>query len=641
IAIDEDRFMEEGPVMAFPGGAIPKGEAVDTDDESSTAVLATPPRTRTLFPDTWLWDNTVVNANGRASVSAVIPDTITSWVASAFALHPTAGLGVAPTTAKLTVFQPFFISLTLPYSVVRGEEFGLIITVFNYMDDDMEVTLTLKKSLDFKVKHGNDIDSMEPVNKEVVEKIMIPANSGKSQTIWIVTEELGNVKIEVMAQSTAAADAVERTLLVEPEGVTKYINKMVFHDLSAGAYSETYDLSVPTTAINGSKRGEICVVGDIMGPALDADKLSKMLRVPTGCGEQNMLGFVPNVFVLKYLEAVDRDTSAIRTKATANMEIGYQRELNYQKKKNDVGSFSAFGDHDPEGSMWLTAFVIRSFAQARPYISDTIDNNKIKDAMVWIINEQKSDGMFPENGKVCHKDMQGGSATKATMTSYVLLALLENKDMDGAPDNTASAITKAVGFVEGQIDGTDDPYALAIMAYALTVAESSRAQDTINKLMSKKISSGDQTYWEPEGYVEPPVCDPSMRWCPYNHQAGATLIETAAYALLTFVAKDDMNNALPVLRWLTKQRNSLGGFSSTQDTVMGLWALSEFGIMATSGDINVAVSVTADTFTHSFDTITNTNAVILQCVVIPQENDEVAVSMTGQGAGLVQVSLQY
>ncbi|CAH1779310.1 unnamed protein product, partial [Owenia fusiformis] len=555
-------------------------------------------------------------------------------------------LGVAPTTAKLTVFQPFFISLTLPYSVVRGEEFGLIITVFNYMDNETEVTITLKSSSEFKVKHGNDIDELEPENKDVVIIVIIPANSGKSVTIWICTTELGNIKLEVMAQSNVAADAVERTLLVEPEGITKYINNMVYIDLANGNFSEEFDISVPPTAINGSKRVEICIVGDIMGPALDPEKLGKMLRVPTGCGEQNMLGFVPNVFVLKYLEAVGRDTSVIRTKAIQNMEIGYQRELNYQKKKSDIGSFSAFGDHDPKGSMWLTAFVIRSFAQARRYISDVIDDEKITAAMAWIISEQTTSGelkgLFPEHGKVCHKAMQGGSASSVTMTSYVLLALLENRDIEGAPAKTNTAIDTAVGFVEGQIDETEDPYALAIMAYALRVAKSSRAQECEDKLWSKRTAGGGMVYWKPEGYEEPPPCDRSRGgWCPYHRQAGASLIETASYALLTFVANNDLNRALGVLRWLTKQRNSLGGFSSTQDTVMGLWALSEFGIMVSSGNLSIDVSVTAGTFTHNFNTITNDNAVILQCVVIPPGNDVVTVNVSGEGACLVQVSLQY
>ena len=40
-------------------------------------------------------------ANGQVTINTTIPDTITSWVASAFAVNSQTGLGVAPSTAKV------------------------------------------------------------------------------------------------------------------------------------------------------------------------------------------------------------------------------------------------------------------------------------------------------------------------------------------------------------------------------------------------------------------------------------------------------------------------------------------------------------------------------------------------------------
>lgn len=40
---------------------------------------------------------------------------------------------------QLRVFQPFFVSVDLPYSVIRGEEVAITAVVFNYEDTDMEV----------------------------------------------------------------------------------------------------------------------------------------------------------------------------------------------------------------------------------------------------------------------------------------------------------------------------------------------------------------------------------------------------------------------------------------------------------------------------------------------------------------------
>lgn len=42
------------------------------------------------------------SGTGEAIYEATAPDTITSWVASAFAISDETGLGVAPTTSKVT-----------------------------------------------------------------------------------------------------------------------------------------------------------------------------------------------------------------------------------------------------------------------------------------------------------------------------------------------------------------------------------------------------------------------------------------------------------------------------------------------------------------------------------------------------------
>ena len=41
-------------------------------------------------------------------------------------------------------------------------------------------------------------------------------------------------------------------------------------------------------------------------------------------------------------------------------------------------------------------------------------------------------------------------------------------------------------------------------------------------------------------------------------------IETTSYALLVYVLRGDIQASLPIVRWLTSQRNSLGGWGTTQ-----------------------------------------------------------------------------
>ena len=41
-------------------------------------------------------------------------------------------------------------------------------------------------------------------------------------------------------------------------------------------------------------------------------------------------------------------------------------------------------------------------------------------------------------------------------------------------------------------------------------------------------------------------------------------IEMSSYALLTYLERSRTEEALPILRWLMRQRNEMGGFQSTQ-----------------------------------------------------------------------------
>ena len=72
-------------------------------------------------------------------------------------------------------------------------------------------------------------------------------------------------------------------------------------------------------------------------------------------------------------------------------DAGYQRELTYRLKD---GSYSAFGESDRVGSIWLTAFVVKSFAEARPFIY--IDQTDLQKSIKWITSIQLGNGCFPQ-----------------------------------------------------------------------------------------------------------------------------------------------------------------------------------------------------------------------------------------------------
>ena len=63
------------------------------------------------------------------------------------------------------------------------------------------------------------------------------------------------------------------------------------------------------------------VTGDIMGPSISG--LDKLIKMPYGCGEQNMLNFAPTIFVTEYLEKAGQLSSALKAKSVGFMEKGW------------------------------------------------------------------------------------------------------------------------------------------------------------------------------------------------------------------------------------------------------------------------------------------------------------------------------
>ena len=75
-------------------------------------------------------------------MDVTIPDTITTWVMQAVAINNKTGLGLA-TPLRIVGKRDYFISLKIPYSVKRGEQFSVLVTVFNYHAEEMRVSLKI------------------------------------------------------------------------------------------------------------------------------------------------------------------------------------------------------------------------------------------------------------------------------------------------------------------------------------------------------------------------------------------------------------------------------------------------------------------------------------------------------------------
>uniref|UniRef100_A0A5F9DRJ7 Alpha-2-macroglobulin n=1 Tax=Oryctolagus cuniculus TaxID=9986 RepID=A0A5F9DRJ7_RABIT len=570
--------------------------------------------------------------SGGSELAVKVPDTITEWKANALCLSGSTGLGLSP-IVSLNVFQPFFLELTLPYSVVRGEAFTLKATVFNYLSYCIRVKVHLGVSSAFLAV---------PTEKNE-ESHCVCGNKQKTLSWAVTPKSLGKVNFTATAEALhpqelcdnevaevpalGQKDTVVKTLIVE---VCRYSESQV---------TEKVSLKVPSNVVEGSARATCSVLGDILGSAMQ--NLENLLQIPYGCGEQNMVLFVPNIYVLNYLNETRQLTEKIKSKAISHLISGYQRQLNY---KHSDGSYSTFGDQNgrSQGNTWLTAFVLKSFAQAQSHIF--VEKLHIMNALAWLSRKQKENGCFQRSGSLLNNAIKGGVDDEVTLSAYITIALLE------IPlPVTHTIVRNALFCLEmawGPIsEGQGNPvYTKALLAYAFALAGNQALRSELLRSLDRvAVKDEDSIHWQ-----RPEIQLQEDKMLYYQPRAPSAEVEMTSYVLLAYLtvqptpSSKDLSVASRIVKWIIKQQNPHGGFSSTQDTVVALQALSKYGAVTfTKNEKAAAVTIkSSKTFSEKFQ-VHDANRLLLQEVVLPEIPGNYSTTVSGAGCVYLQTSLRY
>ncbi|XP_037371219.1 alpha-2-macroglobulin-like protein 1 [Talpa occidentalis] len=608
-------------------------QSVAFDSPSSSSSLGSEgSQVRQYFPETWLWDLFPIGHSGKEAVHVTVPDTITQWKAMMFCTSESRGFGLSPTVG-LTAFKPFFVDLTLPYSVIRGESFRLTATVFNYLKNCIRVQTNLAKSDEYQVESWAESQASS----------CLCADEAKTYHWNITAIKLGHVNFTISTKildsnepcggqkpfvpEKGRGDTLIKSVLVKPEGVLVEKTHSSLLCPKGKVASESISLELPEDVVPDSTKAYVTVLGDIMGTALQ--NLDNLVQMPSGCGEQNMVMFAPIIYVLQYLEKSGLLTEEMRSLAVGFLEKGYQQELIY---KHSNGSYSAFGEQDGNGNTWLTAFVTKCFGQAQKFIF--IDDKNIQDALKWMAGNQLSSGCYTNVGKLFHTAMKGGVDDEVSLTAYITAALMEMGKTTDDP-----MVRQGLQCLKNSVSSITNQYTQALLAYTFSLAgETDIRNSLLEKLDQQAIISGESIHWS-----QKPT--PSLDASPWS-EPEAVDVELTAYVLLTWLSKakltqKEVAKATGIVAWLARQRNAYGGFSSTQDTVVALQALAKYATIAyvPSEEVNLAVKSTGN-FQHTFS-IQAVNRLIYQQETLPNIPGEYTLEASGQGCVYVQTVLRY
>uniref|UniRef100_A0A3P9A515 Anaphylatoxin-like domain-containing protein n=1 Tax=Esox lucius TaxID=8010 RepID=A0A3P9A515_ESOLU len=570
---------------------------------------------RTVFPESWLWKEVTLPDCPTAKncdtlkEDIYLPDSITSWQITAISLSKTHGICVAD-PLSLIVRKNFFIDLKLPYSAVRNEQLEIKAILHNYLSESIKVRVELKET-----PHICSSASKKGRDRVTVE---MDSMSTRSVPFVIIPMMLGRHSIEVKAlvPDSGYQDGVKKDLLVVAEGVlTKLLDTNVELDPAKHGGVDIVHVrsgnladQVPNTPASRDIRLTGEHLARTIEAALSGSPLGDLLRQPGGCGEQNMMGMTMPVIATHYLDNTkqwDQVGLERRREAISFIQSGYDRQIGFRK---DSGSFAIYPDYD--SGTWLTAYVVKVFAMASPFIE--VKSEVLCKAVKWLFRErQKTYGVFEEFAGIISSSMMGdvlGNDKDDTLTAFVLIAMQE------ANPGLLASMNKAKEFLKYRNPSLTNPYSVALTSLALA------NEGELNKDILFRHSSTDRTHWPVKG-------NPLLT------------LEATAYALLALVKANALEDAGPIVKWLNSQQFKGGYGSSTQATIMVFQAVAEY--MTKAGrkqdiDLNVDINISGRkdaiglSITQSNSFLTRSNKVSL--------DKSFNVTARGKGQGKLSVS---
>ncbi|XP_076135425.1 complement C3-like [Alosa pseudoharengus] len=549
---------------------------------------------RSHFQESFLWHDAQLatcrdSDKDCTSVSlsqlGFVPDAITSWAITAISLSEATGICVA-TALDIGSTKHFSLDLKVPHYSKCNEQLEIVAILDNLEDSDIKVHLKLvetRRMCSLATDRGGYHTTVE-----------LKARSTRAVPFVIVPMETGEQTVEVMAVSdnVGYTDGVRRNINVLPAGVLR--KKVVNMDLNP--FNSAHHLAPPMV--------------------LSGESLAPLLRqTGFGRGEQDLVGLAMPLSATYYLDRTQQWLEG-RAEAVRAINTGYQNLLSYRKLD---GSYSVY--ETTHSSTWLTAYVAKIFSMASGIAN--IDGNMICSALFWLAaNMQNPDGSFREPSPVPYTVSSIGNVygrdRDASITAFVLIAMQESPTALCTEKRISNSIVRATHYLSLRIHTLTNPYAVAMVSYAVANAGVLR-QDVLRR----QALAG------------------AFNWpVPGNH---LFTLEATAYVLLALVKANEFEKAAPIVKWLNEQQKPGGGYGSTQATLMVYQALAEYTAHGRQQQTDTLLEVTlnmADRTKPLTWTFTRARALRRHSVKLTLDKN-MTVTARGNGRGSLSVITMY
>jgi uncharacterized protein YfaS (alpha-2-macroglobulin family) len=304
--------------------------------------------TRKKFPDTAYWDPALrTDAQGRATVRFNLPDSLTTWRATAVAQTLDTRIGRA--VDKIYTTKDFFVRVEAPRFLTQRDRSRIVALVHNETGTAQTALVRLR------------VEGLS-VSGDLTQTLTLePGTIG--QATWPVTAEgIGRAKVTVTAWTPKTAGAMQVTDGVETgfpirahgrETVTAFAGEVT------AAHPETEVLRLDPQAIPGASRLTIRISPSIASSLLGA--VDYLVGYPYGCTEQTMSRFLPDLLVQRALRLNGLHDVQQAAELPRMVREGLQRLYRFQHKETGGWGWWEHDEDDP----WMTAYVLYGLATAQ------------------------------------------------------------------------------------------------------------------------------------------------------------------------------------------------------------------------------------------------------------------------------------
>jgi hypothetical protein len=301
---------------------------------------------------------------------------------------------------------------------------------------------------------------------------------------------------------------------------------------------------------------------------------------------------------------------------------------------NGIGRGIVWFPSDQDVHPWLTSWGLITFQDAKN-AGFNLDDDIITDMQNWLVSQQLDDGSykFPDWG-IYETNNPILKAKKVATTAYITRSLLYS----GFPSSDA-AVSKSLTYISDNInEHWDDAYTLSLSLIALEDAngDSTVRANIASRLEDLKTEDNGTVYWSSDNNM---ISDQDDIW-GWRYSSSPRIIETTGYAIMALHKHGGHTSSVnKAVSYLLSHRSGLGGFFSTQDTVVAFQAL------ASIGEINIEeVTVTVSAGGHPIKSIdfTQENKDLTYLIDLrPYLRETTTVTLESEGEGSILYQVYY